>query len=416
MKVLLIHSKPISLAAAGSDSDRNNLSAGGVGAYLTTLAQRLREQGHGVASVRFAPPDHQYDTPCGESEHAFPGASRYLGRSQARRLMAVVQSENPDVIHSHSLRYMMPARFLPMLCRARPVVYSLHDVTPLCFWHTRLRSDGTLCDQAVGLKCLRSGCYRLGGNVRLTGDLLRVLTTRRALAHYRGLPLIVVPSAFIRDQLVINGFDRSRIEVVPLFSRFAGASQAVDASNSSRILCVSRLTRSKGVMSLLEAMTHIENETWQLEVVGDGPLRGEAAEFTERHGLADRVRFTGALGRNALAERYREAGMLVMPSLAPESFGLAGVEAMGFGLPVVAYDAGGVRQWLQNGVNGVLVERGHTRRLAEQIKRLLHDDALRRRMGAEAHRVVHSEFTVEHHVERVVRYYERCVEGWGVRS
>ena len=73
---------------------------------------------------------------------------------------------------------------------------------------------------------------------------------------------------------------------------------------------------------------------------------------------------------------------MAVPSLWPEPFGLIGIEAFGCGRPVVASDTGGVREWLEPGVNGLAVAPGRPRALAAALSELLADPVRQARMGA----------------------------------
>jgi glycosyltransferase involved in cell wall biosynthesis len=90
----------------------------------------------------------------------------------------------------------------------------------------------------------------------------------------------------------------------------------------------------------------------------------------------------------------------------PESFGLVGIEAMACARPVVAFDSGGIRDWLVDGDTGFLVARGDLWALAARIGRLVADDSLVDAMGAAAQRRVERLYRPEAHLARLVPLYD----------
>jgi glycosyltransferase involved in cell wall biosynthesis len=95
----------------------------------------------------------------------------------------------------------------------------------------------------------------------------------------------------------------------------------------------------------------------------------------------DRVRFLGQLSRDALLAVYQRADVLVIPSLCEEPFGLPVAEGMACGLPCIGSNAGGIPELIEPEVTGLLVERGDACGLAEALRRLALDPALRERFG-----------------------------------
>lgn len=88
-------------------------------------------------------------------------------------------------------------------------------------------------------------------------------------------------------------------------------------------------------------------------------------------GVSDRVRFTGWVDYQDLASFYAGADVFVFPARWPEAFGDVSVEANSYGLPVVAYDRGGIGSWLDSGRNGLLVAPGDVSKMAEALRYLL---------------------------------------------
>jgi len=144
-------------------------------------------------------------------------------------------------------------------------------------------------------------------------------------------------------------------------------------------------------------------------VIGDGPERPALMSLARELGLAERVRLVGQLDhRRALAELAR-CHLLVMPSV-DEPFGVAYVEAMAAGLPVIAVrDEGGPQDIAAAGRGIVLVPRDDHRALAEAIAAELRDPAALAAHGAAARETVKRQFTWALCGERTVAAYERAV-------
>jgi glycosyltransferase involved in cell wall biosynthesis len=136
----------------------------------------------------------------------------------------------------------------------------------------------------------------------------------------------------------------------------------------------------KGLDRLLRAFRFLPTTVWLL-VIGDGDLRPRYEKEARDLGIGDRVVFTGAIPHEDLPPFFRGAGLTVLPSSPPESFGLVLIESLACGTPVVASNIPGVRTVVDHGVDGLLVEPGDPGALAEAIRHLFRDDAIREQMG-----------------------------------
>jgi len=140
------------------------------------------------------------------------------------------------------------------------------------------------------------------------------------------------------------------------------------------LVCVARLVTAKGIDDLLIAMRQLPGQ--RLVLVGDGPDRPRLEEASR--GL--NVHFTGAVAPVKVAALLRQASCLVLPSHT-EAFPNAILEAMAFGLPVVATRVGGVVDLVVDGQTGLLVPPRSPMALSDALRTMLHDPDLRRRMG-----------------------------------
>ena len=147
--------------------------------------------------------------------------------------------------------------------------------------------------------------------------------------------------------------------------------------------------RYKGHDVLVHALALIRERVPDVQwvVIGDGPLRGELEALARAHGVADSVRFLGALSDAERDTWLRRADLLAMPSRLPgagragEGFGIVYMEAAAYGKPVVAGNVGGALDAVLDGQTGLLVDPADPRAVSEAIARLLLDSDLAQRLG-----------------------------------
>lgn len=175
----------------------------------------------------------------------------------------------------------------------------------------------------------------------------------------------------LRYSVVHNGVDLTRFRP-PATPRPAGA-------GALRCLAVARLVERKGLTDLLRAMARLDRDRFELDIAGSGPLEAALRQLTVELGLSSRVRFLGALDRDEVAEAYRRADLFTLASW-EESFGNVFAEALASGLPIVGSDVGGIPEFIGHGTNGLLVPPRRPDALAQAIRYLEENRALRGQM------------------------------------
>ncbi len=189
---------------------------------------------------------------------------------------------------------------------------------------------------------------------------------------------VIVPSPSVRQAAMSRcHIPSEKIVVIPNavdLDRFAGLSHSHEPRR--RIGFVGRLDPVKRVEKLLDAVRLLPTD-FTLWVFGDGEQRSRLESIAATPGLAGRVHFAGEVADNR--EPYARIDLLVLPSLA-EGFGLVLIEAMAAGVPVIGADVDGIRDVIDHDKNGLLVDAGNPRALADAIARLAGEAELARRL------------------------------------
>ena len=182
------------------------------------------------------------------------------------------------------------------------------------------------------------------------------------------------------------------------------------------VLFVGRMVPHKGVQHLLRAVPQLDKETvvW---LVGRGPELERMKKLAADLGIADRVAFFDDVDDATLPSYYDACDIFTLPSTSRlEAFGIAALQGMSTGKPVVVCDIPGVRDVVSNGVHGLVAEPGNPESLAGCLNLLARDPEARRRMGSKGRERVEAEYSWSQVVEKIESIYEQVLKGGIART
>jgi glycosyltransferase involved in cell wall biosynthesis len=311
--------------------------------------------------------------------------------------------EPPYAVHVHQLDDPDIVRALRSIA---PVLLSAHGYTA-CTSGVYYFRPGQECTRGHGPGCainlLARGCAHTRQPQSLPAGYRR---TSRELEALRHADMVIAYSSSVDRHLANNGLTRRG--VVPLFSTMAPRTGS-GHEGRRRVVFAGRVTAPKGVDVLLRAARDVDGE---FVICGDGWELERSRKLARALGIESRVTFKGWLAAGELAQELADASVVVVPSLWPEPFGLVGIEAFAAGRPVVASATGGIADWLEDGVSGLLVEPGDAPALARALDELLADPEKQRAMGAAGRESVARRFTPETHIAALLDSYRDARAHW----
>jgi glycosyltransferase involved in cell wall biosynthesis len=190
----------------------------------------------------------------------------------------------------------------------------------------------------------------------------------------------------MKKVLVQNGVREERILSIPPYCAIPEEA----GEDGNYLLFAGRLDWQKGLDSLLEAFLFVNGST-KLVVVGEGRSAKQSKTLTQKLALGERVVFKGYAPPKEIRGYQRRCSFLVFPSVWEEPSGTVVAEAMAWGKPVIAFDVGGISEFVKDGVNGFLVSRKDFRTLASRIETLAGDEKLRAKMGEASREIARNE-------------------------
>lgn len=331
--------------------------AGGVETYLSAFESGMRVRGHEVLRVALR----------GSSTHASQedntGAVQTKGSQQC--VEETIRFE-PDLCYSHNMDDLSVDE---SITQKWPTFKFMHGYFGTCI--SGLKSTRTCgirpCDRTFGFPCLALYAPLRCGRLRLGSWANGFRWSRRQQKLFSSYKAILVASEHMRAEYVRNGCPEEVAHTNPLFAPSVPVRPYPDPnppvaswierdSGTHKIIFLGRMTPLKGLTLAIEAISELSGRlTHRVRLVcaGDGPELGRCRQLATRLGVD--VQFMGWLEAKAMGDVFRDAALLVLPSVWPEPFGLVGLEAARHGIPAVSFDVGGIREWLHHGVNGYQV-------------------------------------------------------------
>lgn len=295
-----------------------------------------------------------------------------------RRALRRIEEEGPiDVVHTHLTQSQLFGKFAAGGVRHRPALITTEHAPSN---RRRSLAIGRLFDRAL---------YR---------GYDRVVCISEGVAESMGNWL---PQLGRRLAVVPNG-----IEPAP-FREARDRTPMPENRNVLRILSVGRLIPEKNFSLALRALADLRNRSWTYTIVGEGVCRREWENLAADLGIADRVRFAGY--RNDIAAICAGHDLFVLPSLW-EGFGLAAVEAMTAGLPVLASDVPGLADVVGKGAEagGLLVPPDDEAAWADALARLMDQPEERARLARSAAARAEA-YTMERCADRYLEIYREVL-------
>jgi N-acetyl-alpha-D-glucosaminyl L-malate synthase BshA len=360
---------------------------GGSGAVAAELGKQLARRGHKVHFVSYRLPfrlgDYHENISFHEVEVSSYSLFEYAPHdlALAAKMAEVTRDHRLDLLHVH---YAIP-----------------HAIA------------GFLAQQMLGEKAPRLITTLHGTDITLVGqDRSFFEITRFGIERSNGVTAV---SEFLRKMTVDEFQVSNHIEVVPNFidlseycpTRAYKGSRPLAAAGDKILVHVSNFRPVKRVLDVVRVLEKVRKEVPAgLLMVGDGPERASAQALARRLGVHDHVRFLGR--QDSAYEIVAGSDVFLLPSEL-ESFGLAALEAMGCGVPVVGYDAGGLPEVVRHSETGFLLPVGDVDGMAARTVELLKDDAQRRQMGQAGRQRAAALFNAERVVSQYERYYEQVL-------
>lgn len=354
---------------------------GGSGIIATELGQELAKRGHQVhfictgAPRRYVPeaPNvflHEVNPPGyplfgGDTQYAIALTSKMVEAARAERL---------DLFHVH---YAIP--------------------------HA---AAGVLAKQILGAEAPKLITTLHGTDITVVGsDPSFLPVTRFSIEQSDG---VTTPSRFLRDATYeLLGVHRTtEIEVI---SNFVDTDLYAPGETRRLLVHNSNFRALKRVEDVIRIFARVRQVTpCELAMIGDGPERAQVERLAQMLGVRDSVAFLGE--RVDVVETLRHARVFLLPS-ETESFGLAALEALSCGVPVVASRVGGLPEVIEEGVSGFLAPVGDIEAMAAAATRLLTDDALHSRMAHQARIRAVDRFRLLPMVDRYEAFYRSVLQG-----
>ena len=213
------------------------------------------------------------------------------------------------------------------------------------------------------------------------------------------LDALLVGSRFMREELLQNGFPGEKVHILPPVIRMENKSPSPVPDNP-HILYVGQLIRGKGVDLLLQALNRLSCD-FTADIVGTGNAEAKLKGLCSELDLDQKVNFRGWVRNDDLGRFYAKARVVAVPSRWPEPFGMIGLEAMHHGRPVVAFDVGGIPDWLDHLTTGILVREQDVEAFGNALERILRDGDFAAKLGCNGIDRVRKHYAFEDYLRKL---------------
>jgi glycosyltransferase involved in cell wall biosynthesis len=389
---------------------------GGAERYYLDVSAALRNRGHEVRHLAMA---HERNETSREGDRFVEGVD-YRGRmgllEKARQSLRAIRNPEAEgharelarsgatLAHMHNIYHQLSPSVIDGFVREGvPVVQTLHDYKLVCPAYL-LMTEGSLCERC------RGGHYYQAVKHRCLLESRAASAVGMVEAYYHGwkgtydrISRFLCPSRFLLEKVASFGIPREKLVHLPYLVH-GDRYRPGGADRERACVYVGRLSREKGIATLIEAMSLMPDNGLRLWILGEGPIR-EALEARVAERCPGRVDFLGFRSGDELHETIRRAAFAVVPSEWYENLPFAVLEPFALGTPVVGARIGGIPEMVEDGVTGRLYESGDPDALRDALLWMSGPDADLVHMGKNARQRIEEDYNVDRHLDRLLAIY-----------
>ncbi|WP_079907774.1 glycosyltransferase family 4 protein, partial [Carboxydocella sp. JDF658] len=323
-----------------------------------------------------------------------------------RKIKNLINITKPDIAHLHNIyHHLSPSIIYALKEKNIPIVITLHDFKLVCPTYNLLCKEDR-CDGCFSIKNKIKAMYKKCHKQSFinTFILLTEFSIHNILKTYhKNIDYFITPSYFLYDKLIKYGYPKEKIIVLPNFVKreFLDTNFRIN-NNRGYCLYFGRLSKEKGIYTLLKAFLHLKDKT--LYIVGNGPEENNVRKFILNYGLSN-VKILGFLEEKQLKSIIKNSLFVILPSICHENCSMAILEAMALGKPVIASNTGGTPEIVTENYNGLLFNPGNVDELIDKINYLYYNKELISVMSKNAIEKINKKYTEEIYFSNLLSIY-----------
>lgn len=387
---------------------------GGVSTYVDILKQELERMGHQVDIFAHHPDMEKY---------YMPNNGRTLEKAKIKDLVyekvytffdQQMQHVDPWIRWREIERYCFEAAALAFGLKKYDLIHTQDIVSTRALWRAKPK-DTPLIATIHG--CLATEFIYSG---EITGKQTLPWKYAAAEEFYGAISsdATIVPTRWLQDLAVSEfGAPRKHMKVIPYGMDIDAFQERIEQWTALRaqpdkkvLICPARLVPVKGHRHLLDALAMLKQvrDDWVCWFLGDGPLRDELMHQCRSLNLEEHVLFMGS--RSDVPSLLKLAHLFVLPSL-QDNLPFSVMEAQIAGKAVVVSDAGGIPEMVSHGKTGLISPAGQSEPMYRNLRRVLEDDNLRRRLGEQAQQWAMHHWSIQTMMKQTLDVYESVTKG-----
>jgi glycosyltransferase involved in cell wall biosynthesis len=313
-----------------------------------------------------------------------------------RHYLKFIKKVEPDIIHCHNISSFGTAPILAARALEVPCVFTTHDYWVASANKNLVDRKGDICLKADSWNCIYKSSSlwtALGETNRFFAPFIRKNICQR-IDDFSSAKIVAISE--FQKSILLSSFSNKQVEVIPNGIDTDELNTVPTNPTAKRIIYLGGNARNKGIKDYKKLASLVNREKHTVNFVATG-------QFSRAHPKPSSILFTGMVKRSTLLSLLKSSICLVAPSLWPEPSSLAVLEAMGLGVPVVAYNVGAIPEIIEHDVNGFLVNMGDYRTLAKYVNLLINDKKKREALAVRAFKTIHNRYNLT----RMVKQYEK---------